>query len=396
VITIYDSGIHEGCPYIVMEWIQGETLSDRLKRGPIEWRALMTILRDVSSALAHAAAQGVVHRDMKPDNIMIRESTGTAVVLDFGIAATYEQNEDGLSVTRKDRVTSLGLVMGTPDFIPPESWAGEKTLDGRADVYALGMMMYQALEGRSMWGIVPSGANDFPAFKLLAESAQFKPRPPITAPVPEGVKVLYSLATIANRNDRPWPEGFFKACEELLATNGTAITLDHRSRTLAAGILNSAPVVQSSEARTISLPQTVQPSTNEERAPVGAQTRTPAEVVFRRPSLLIGGLIAIVVLSASIAGAIFWVLKPSAPVVTTERTLAPRAVESEPERKVMAAPAETPTRASTQAESTHHSTVDPSTTAGRTAPTPKTAKKKPRTNVNPKTDDAIPSDVLGR
>jgi len=316
IITIYDSGIHDGCPFIVMEWVHGETLTDRLNRGPIDWHTLVKILRDVASALAHAADQGVVHRDMKPDNIMIREPSGTAVVLDFGIAASYELDEEGFSVTRKDRVTTLGLIMGTPDYISPESWAGVKALDGRADVYALGAMIYRALQGRSMWGIVPASGNDIPAFALLAEHAKLKPRPPITTPVPDGVRVLYEIATIADREDRPWPEGFLKACEELLASDGLTITLDARSRTVSARLLGGDSSSASSIDAASTSTKAFAPSEPPPQA-VPVRTPTPAEVALRRPGLVVGGLIGVVVLSASIAGAIFWALSKSTGTVAT-------------------------------------------------------------------------------
>jgi serine/threonine protein kinase len=316
IIAIYESGIHDGCPYIVMEWVQGETLVDRLKRGPMPWQTLIKLLRDVASALAHAADHGVVHRDMKPDNIMIRQSTGTAVVLDFGIAATYELDEEGFSVTRRDRVTTLGLVMGTPDYISPESWAGAKALDGRADVYALGAMIYRALEGRTMWEIVPTSANDFAAFARLAEHARFSPRPLITAPVPEGIKVLYALATVADREDRPWPEGFLKACDELLASDGTTITLDARSRTVSARILattNASPQVPETTNTPTAAKSVVRSASS--HLPTRANTPGPAKGVSR-PALIIGGMIGILAVTAIILGAVLRVFsKANSPTI---------------------------------------------------------------------------------
>jgi serine/threonine-protein kinase len=319
IITIYDSGIFEHCPYIVMEWVEGETLAGLVKRGPVEWRTLIKILRDVASALTHAAANGVVHRDMKPDNVMIRASTGTAVVLDFGIAATYRQDEQGLSVTRQDRITSLGLIMGTPDYISPESWAGEKALDGRADVYALGAMIFQALEGRTMWGIVPSGPNDIPAFSVLADCAQSKPRPLLTAPVPDGVKVLYTLSTVADRNERPWPEGFLRACEELLASDGASITLDSRSKTLSARVLSDGFRSRPAPAPSATI-RAVAPTT----LPIAAQSGTNTTPPKRRArrGIVVGGALTVVVLCTSIVVTALWMRgeKPKSAARSTAET----------------------------------------------------------------------------
>jgi TolB-like protein/tRNA A-37 threonylcarbamoyl transferase component Bud32/Tfp pilus assembly protein PilF len=140
ILPLYDSGEAGGFLFYVMPCVEGETLRDRLTREtqlPLE--DALQIAREVADALAYAHARGIVHRDIKPENILLE--SGHAVVADFGIARA-------LNVAGEATLTQTGISIGTPSYMSPEQAAGEKNLDGRSDLYALGCVLYEMLAGQ--------------------------------------------------------------------------------------------------------------------------------------------------------------------------------------------------------------------------------------------------------
>ena len=149
ICEIYDMGrLEDGSPYVVMERLRGETLADRIKRdGKVEPGPVVEIAIQVLSALAAAHASGIIHRDLKPENVFLAEKPGGLVVtklLDFGIskAMLAAGDEDRLGLTQ------TGMVMGTPYYMAPEQARGDRALDNRVDLWAVGVMMYEAMTGR--------------------------------------------------------------------------------------------------------------------------------------------------------------------------------------------------------------------------------------------------------
>ncbi len=141
ILPLFDSGQAEGQLFYVMPLVEGESLRDRLNREtqlPIE--EAVRLSREVADALSYAHARGIVHRDIKPENILLQG--GHALVADFGIALAV-QSAGGT------RLTQTGLSLGTPQYMAPEQAMGEKTVDGRADVYALGAVTYEMLTGEA-------------------------------------------------------------------------------------------------------------------------------------------------------------------------------------------------------------------------------------------------------
>jgi serine/threonine protein kinase len=129
--------------YYTMPLVDGESLRERMGRErPMSIESVSRILEDIAGALAYAHGEGIVHRDMKPENVMFFH--GRAVVLDFGIgkALTAAQRDDS-----EPRITQAGVSLGTPMYIAPEQAAGDPTLDHRADIYALGVLAYEMLTG---------------------------------------------------------------------------------------------------------------------------------------------------------------------------------------------------------------------------------------------------------
>jgi TolB-like protein len=139
IVPVYDSGEVAGFLYYVMPHMAGESLRDRLRReGSLPIGEAVEITREVASALAYAHAQSVVHRDVKPENILLHE--GEAWVTDFGIALA----RGGVGA---DRLTETGVAVGTPAYMSPEHITGDREIDARSDVYSLGCVLYEMLTG---------------------------------------------------------------------------------------------------------------------------------------------------------------------------------------------------------------------------------------------------------
>ena len=161
IVPIYSVDEREGLVYFIMGYIDGGNLAVRLnERGTLDGETTRRILREVADALAYAHARNVVHRDIKPDNILLRSDDGRAMVTDFGIARAVSEGADS-------RLTATGMAIGTPAYMSPEQAAGEREIDGRSDLYSLGVVGYQMLAG-----VPPFNANSTPALlvKHLSET----------------------------------------------------------------------------------------------------------------------------------------------------------------------------------------------------------------------------------
>jgi serine/threonine-protein kinase len=139
ILPLYDSGAADGLLYYVMPYVEGESLRDRMRREKqLPVAEAVRIAREVAEALDYAHKHGVVHRDIKPGNILL--SGGQAVVADFGIARA-------ISVADQESLTASGLAVGTPEYMSPEQGTGDSDVDGRSDIYALGCVLYEMLGG---------------------------------------------------------------------------------------------------------------------------------------------------------------------------------------------------------------------------------------------------------
>jgi serine/threonine-protein kinase len=141
IVPIYSVGEGLGLVYFVMGYVDGESVAGRVKRkGPLPVEEARRIMKESADALSAAHAVGIVHRDIKPDNILLEGTRGRVMVTDFGIAKA-------LSQTSGATLTGAGVAIGTPSFMSPEQAAGEKEIDGRSDLYSLGIVTYQMLSG---------------------------------------------------------------------------------------------------------------------------------------------------------------------------------------------------------------------------------------------------------
>jgi serine/threonine-protein kinase len=149
IVPIYAAGEAGDFLYYVMPFVRGETLRQRLRReGPLAPSAALHIAAEIAEALEHAHRNNIVHRDVKPENILLHD--GYALVTDFGVARA-------VSAAGADQITESGITVGTPSYMSPEQATGSREIDGRTDLYALGCVLYEMLSGEPPFG---AGTSD--------------------------------------------------------------------------------------------------------------------------------------------------------------------------------------------------------------------------------------------
>jgi serine/threonine protein kinase len=138
IVPVYDFGEEQGQPYLVMCYMPGGSLAQKIKTGPLSLPEVSRIFTRLSSALDHVHAQGIIHRDLKPANILF-DAYNNAYLSDFGIAHIAAGNST---------LTGEGKLVGTPAYISPEQARGDSSIDGRSDIYSLGVILFETLTGR--------------------------------------------------------------------------------------------------------------------------------------------------------------------------------------------------------------------------------------------------------
>ena len=200
VLAVYDIGAHDGSPYIVSELLDGESLRDRLRSGPLPTRKAVEYARQIAAGLAAAHDKGIVHRDVKPDNLFIT-SDGRVKILDFGIAKLTRPNDDRSGTTSSPTATAEGMVVGTAGYMSPEQVRGE-AVDARSDIFSVGTVLHEMLTGRSPF------ARETAA-ETMAAVLNEDPRDPLPAAVPP------ALARIASRCIEKTREMRFQSARDL-------------------------------------------------------------------------------------------------------------------------------------------------------------------------------------
>jgi serine/threonine protein kinase len=185
ICTLYDIGEQNGIDFIVMEYLDGETLEERLKREPIPLDKALQSAIEIVHVLDKAHGQGIIHRDLKPSNIMLTKS-GTKL-LDFGLAKLTQGN----GIPRSD-LTSKGVVLGTLPYMAPEQVQG-KTADGRTDIFAFGSVLYEMITGQKAF----QGENQ----AMLTAAILERNPPPMSLP-----KRMTSplLERLVETTENPW------------------------------------------------------------------------------------------------------------------------------------------------------------------------------------------------
>ncbi len=199
IIPVYDFGEENGQPFLVMRYLSGGSLTSRIKLGPLPINEIVKILERISGALDAAHAKGIIHRDVKPANIIF-DQYGEAYLSDFGIARLSEATSS---------ITGSGAI-GTPAYMSPEQIRGGEKVDGRTDIYALGIVLFEMLTGR-----VPFKADTPAQMMMMQLNTPTPPLPEDRKDIPEGINAVLMQATAKE------PDGRFQKASEL----GKAISL---------------------------------------------------------------------------------------------------------------------------------------------------------------------------
>jgi predicted Ser/Thr protein kinase len=260
IVHVYDTGQANGAHYIAMEYVEGGSLRDRLARGAMSLEEAQGVLDGVAAALDHAHSRGLVHRDIKPGNILFT-ADGRAKVTDFGIAHAA----DGTQLTR------TGMILGTPEYMAPEQAGGER-VDYRVDLYALGVVLYQMLTGQAPYrGTTPHATLHAVIYESPTPPRQVRPELSVAV---ESV-ILKSLAK--------QPAERFQAGQALVGAFRRA---------------RAGEVV---------------------KVPAGARQVAEARVEGRRSAVLLG--VAIVAIAVVVLGLIGWLLLSPPPDGDAEATV---------------------------------------------------------------------------
>jgi tRNA A-37 threonylcarbamoyl transferase component Bud32 len=226
ILPLFDSGTADGQLYYVMPLVEGESLRDRLTRErQLSIDDAVRIATEVASALDYAHRHQVVHRDIKPENILLHD--GSALVADFGIALAVSNAGD-------KRLTQTGLSLGTPHYMSPEQATGDKSVDGRTDIYSLGCVLYEMLTGEPPFSGPSTQAI---VAKVLTEPVPaIRPRRPTVSAALEAVVMKAVQKLPADRYATPQAFGQALRSPAQATTSGVAPDTRHASRARVAAI----------------------------------------------------------------------------------------------------------------------------------------------------------------
>ena len=193
IVPLYTFGDAEGMLFFVMGYVRGEPLGERMRReGRIAEHDVRRILGELAGALDYAHRQGVIHRDIKPDNVLLDDESGRPMLTDFGVA---KARAGGATLTE------VGAVVGTPHYMSPEQASGARDLDGRSDLYSLGVMGYAMLSGR-----LPFEGEDFRDVIVQHLSRDPVPLTVVAPDVPADLAGVVARC-LAKEPGRRWPDG---------------------------------------------------------------------------------------------------------------------------------------------------------------------------------------------
>jgi hypothetical protein len=368
-------------PYLVMELLSGESLQQRLDRDKkLPLGTAVDFALQIASGLEAAHAIGVVHRDLKPDNVFVTPGTGGPLLklIDFGIAKLYE-NQRGL--------TRAGVVMGTAEYMPPEQLYAASDVDGRADVYALGVILFEMLSGRR-----PADGDDAQAIVGKVLAGDVLSLAAIEPSIPQGLVELVRRATAADRNARIGsahelrsllanfagelsPAGILAAREAPLAPAAAAApkTLPSEERdAFAKGATEEAPAL----ARALAGAAAVATPAVPPHAPQAVRTagRTPRR---SRAGWLIAFLSLLALGAAGAGGYVLWSEQnptlPPPPPVAPAVTPPPEAFTAEGQASTFVPPSTptVPTSEPAPAHTAHAPSTPPPTTPTSEPPSPR-------------------------
>ena len=270
IVTVYDVNVHNGYHYIAMEYLPGGvTLDHKIKEG-LAPRHGVEAIKQVAAALGYAHSKGIVHRDVKPENIMFRED-GTAVLTDFGIARSTN--------SAATKMTSTGTVIGTPHYMSPEQAQGQE-VGSYSDIYSLGVVLYETLTGK-----LPYEAD-------TTIAVIFKH---ITEPVPTLESELAKYQPVLNRMMAKKKEDRYQSCAEIVADMNSLLMGGEVSK---ATLINDATRIQYDIKDKLARHQAAMADTHNKQSTAANE--------FSKNKFLIPGIAASVLLLASIGGYIIY------------------------------------------------------------------------------------------
>lgn len=290
IVNILDYGEYEDMPYFVMEYLPGGTLKQKLGQV-LPWQEAIQILLPVANGLSYAHQHGIIHRDVKPSNILLQE-TRAAVLTDFGIAKLLE-GVDGQTLT------GSGVGIGTPEYMAPEQGMGAHTIDARADIYSFGIVLYEMITGHKPY------EADTPLAVVLKQMTDPLPRPTEFIPdLPEDVEHIL-LKALAKQ-----PEDRYQSMDEMIKPLEEVV---HLSKSAATIHVEKEP------------PPTSASSPNPETAIAKPSSSTVVTSENPRPPLRRWAWVSIVVLGVIAAGTwiIFSGTKKSTPTTSTNLEVSP-------------------------------------------------------------------------
>ncbi len=231
IVPVYDFSEHEGRPYLVMKFVEGETLKDRMKEGALSPGLIYEVVSRVGAALRYAHSRGIVHRDVKPSNVLLGED-GHIYLADFGLARIAEAGESTIS---------SDMMLGTPQYISPEQAMGRRDLDQRTDIYSFGVMIYEMFVGK-----VPFSA-DTPYSIIHDHIYTPLPLPRQENPeVPEAIECVLIKALEKKREDR------YQSIEDMVSAFHHAMGEPYQTRLLPRDVLfpaDAEPLVEPPQER---------------------------------------------------------------------------------------------------------------------------------------------------
>ena len=283
IVKVLDYGEHDGNPYFVMELVPGGTLNERLG-SPIPWQQALNLVEPVASALAYAHGEGILHRDVKPANILITK-TGEPVLTDFGIAKLLESDEG-------NTLTGTGVGVGTPEYMAPEQGMG-KELDGRADIYALGIVLFELVTGHKPY------SADTPLAVILKQVHDPLPEPRGFVPgLPVAMEKMLYKALAKNPEDR------YQSMDEfLLAMQKMQDQPANKKNRLSTQIIKPQAMVEPDEFATTDLLEAGEDVRSAKRirkkaTPSGGGSRQTLKLA----GIVLGGLVVVVLAIGAVSG----------------------------------------------------------------------------------------------
>ena len=310
IITIHEIGETDGVHYIATEFIDGETLKQRMKQGRLEFSEVLDLSIQVASALDAAHAAGLVHRDIKPENIMLRLD-GYVKVLDFGLAKLTEKSNQSKGSEVETMVrghTKPGTVLGTVDYMSPEQARG-KVLDKRTDVFSLGIVMYEMAAGRMPFAAA-TGVDTLVSIleKEPASLDEYAPEVPVE---------FQRIVSKALRKDR---EERYQTIKDLLIDLKSLKEELSFAKKLERSTPRSITGLPTSRATTEAL------GTIQTTAVSGTAEPSALKSMRRNKRLVAVALVGLVLAGLAIAGAVLWQRRGSTPALSTPATSAERGV----------------------------------------------------------------------